>query len=860
MKRSISMFLAVLMLLSCIFTASPMVHAAKKTEKRTIAIVFDNSGSMYENEAWCRATYAMEVFAAMLNTGDELFIYPMWPIETGGNLYTMENPLKITDPSQAKIIRDIYTDFASTTPIESVEKAIEGLKASATEKKYLIVLTDGSSFYEKTYWSAMYYEEKELTLSESKNALKRCFEDAIGSDITVMYLGISKVAIEKIMDQSSRYVERKADDTKVVLNYLTELCNLTFGRDTLPKSHLSGKSVNFDISMNKVIVFVQGDNIADVKLTGPNGPVGTQISATTTRFSDHDLNPRVGAGNYPKEPDDPSLQGMMVTYVDCPAGDYTLEYTGTESSVEIYYEPNAEMDFVFTDAKGNAVDTELLYEGEYKVRYGMKDKKTGKLSDSDLLGDTHYEGYYSINGEQFSIDCKKKSGSETMYLKEGDVFNAALTVTYLSGYTDTKEKSDFPWPESGLVIKPRPPKELKLEISGGDSEYPLQKLEEGAPFIVKVYCENELLTGDALQSVSLSWDTAASNARINAEYKKDHYELTLCYPNPAAPQDTPCGECTVPIRASYTEPGSKESRAEASLTYNIKDDYVPLQLDLHTWETYIVISEMANSQPIIADITLNGQPLTPEEFDRVVLEVDNAGIECTVTPNPQDSSYEIKLLANDGIAEDTYRIRATATYTDRVGRQSQAEDSIAITLSTMPLWMKWLIIALIALLLFILLWIILHIRVLPKYLHTTRKLSSMVFDGEDVTTAASFDAACQKGTVKAQSKYAGRKFGISMDVTPGKESYLYKSQKRRSALVKVATVRKFGPAKIQEILIGSAKYVMDEDTGKLLPAIPNQKPFTLTNGMMVKYSGVINDAGVDKDFEVTSKLNFKKKK
>ena len=64
----------------------------------------------------------------------------------------------------------------------------------------------------------------------------------------------------------------------------------------------------------------------------------------------------------------------------------------------------------------------------------------------------------------------------------------------------------------------------------------------------------------------------------------------------------------------------------------------------------------------------------------------------------------------------------------------------------------------------------------------------------------------------------------------------------------------------KEILIGSAKYVLDEDNGKLTPAIPNQKPFTLTNGMMVKYSGVINDAGVDKDFEVTSKLNFKKKK
>jgi hypothetical protein len=109
-----------------------------------------------------------------------------------------------------------------------------------------------------------------------------------------------------------------------------------------------------------------------------------------------------------------------------------------------------------------------------------------------------------------------------------------------------------------------------------------------------------------------------------------------------------------------------------------------------------------------------------------------------------------------------------------------------------------------------------------------------------------------------QGQYAGRKFGISMDVTPGKESYLYKPQKRRSAEVKVASVKKFGAAKIQEAMIGSAKFVVDEN-GKLVPALPNQKPFPLTNGMIVKYSGTMQDAGIDKDFEVTSKLNFKKK-
>ena len=135
----------------------------------------------------------------------------------------------------------------------------------------------------------------------------------------------------------------------------------------------------------------------------------------------------------------------------------------------------------------------------------------------------------------------------------------------------------------------------------------------------------------------------------------------------------------------------------------------------------------------------------------------------------------------------------------------------------------------------------------------------MVFDGDNVTQASNFAATINKNQMKHQTKYAGKTFGISMDVVPGKESYLCKPQNRRSAEVRVASVKKIGPAKIQEAMIGSAKYVADETTGKLVPALPNQKPFNLTNGTMVKYSGTISDAGVDKDFEVTSKLNFKKK-
>ena len=105
MKKFFSMLVAVLLLLSCVIIKTPTVHAATKANQtRSIAIVFDNSGSMYieKKQDWCRATYAMEVFASMLNKGDVLTIYPMWPIEVDGKTYSMESPFKITESFKIK--------------------------------------------------------------------------------------------------------------------------------------------------------------------------------------------------------------------------------------------------------------------------------------------------------------------------------------------------------------------------------------------------------------------------------------------------------------------------------------------------------------------------------------------------------------------------------------------------------------------------------------------------------------------------------------------------------------------------------------------------------------------------------------
>ncbi len=849
MKRYISMLMSIFLILFCALSNESQTYASAKIEKsRAIAIVFDNSGTMYlgdedSRKTWCRATYAMQALATMMNSSDVMHIYPMNPIQIGDldkpkddDLYTRERPL-IIRKENASLIQEICTPNAGDTHIEAVTLAREGLEKTKADEKWLIVLTDGTVFYRNG---------KELSKQESIRQLTEEFNKSV-SQVNAMYLGIGKES-QSGFDVKGKYhfVERKALTSAQVLANLTELGNIIFGRDALPSV---SENIVFDVSMKKLILFIQGESIDNVALSGLKPSSTDKLKYST-----------YGAKNYgDRILCDKSLQGTMLIFENLDAGSYKLSFSGQASDIAVYYEPNVDLDFVFTNADGTSIDSKALYEGDYKVSFGMKDAKTGQLISSPLLGNPHYTGSYYINGKEYPISHDGYSGESPISLKMNDTFDANLTATYLSGYTITKNSSDFGWPKGGVRIAARPAGDLKLEITGGDETYSLQTLEEGKPYIAKVYYQGVQLVGSELERVNLKWEAENSNAEIKKEFAGDHWKFYLRYKDSDFPQNTVCGDCIVSINAYYSAKGSNEAQTQDSLTYKIKDDFLPIQVELVVPDDYIVIKDLKDSKAIVAKLTIEGKKLTSEEFSNVKLQADCGSIVHTITPSEVDSLYYIKLLPTEGIDEGNYTIEVTAQITDKFGRILKTDDSALVELSVFSLWVKWLIALLILLILAILIWKILHIKVLPKYMHTTRKTSSMIFDGDDVTQSTNFLAEIKKKNAKVQSQYGGKKFGVSMDVKPGKESYLYKSQKRKTAEVKVASVKKFGSAKIQEVMIGSTKYVAEEAGGKIVPALPNQKPFMLTNGMIVKFSGTIQDAGIDKDFEVTSKINFRKK-
>lgn len=185
MRRVLSLALAIV-LLAGLFTCVPPAKAASKEDcNRVIGVVFDNSGSMYvgttdSKKAWCRATYATEAFAAMMNPGDIMQVYPMNPITVDGVTYTYDDPL-VMDQSNSAIIRDIYTPKPGDTHIETIKAACEGVLRTDADEKWLVVLTDGDVFYR----NGVSLGKGEGTVSALEADLSEC-----NSKMHVMYLGM----------------------------------------------------------------------------------------------------------------------------------------------------------------------------------------------------------------------------------------------------------------------------------------------------------------------------------------------------------------------------------------------------------------------------------------------------------------------------------------------------------------------------------------------------------------------------------------------------------------------------------------------------------------------------------------------
>lgn len=204
MKRIISIYVAILMF---ILSALPINAYVANEPSRIINVVYDDSGSMYEDvNTWCWAKYSMEVFAAMLGESDKMNIYYMSDYTRG----TSSGPRIVLDGKNgaeanvAKIHKQ--KTIAKNTPFNSVKKAYADLCHSVADEKWLVILTDGE------------FEDGKMTKSET-DAFFANKEDSI----RVMFLGMGYEAKGITEDANRDIYYDEAWTSNQILNCITEI-------------------------------------------------------------------------------------------------------------------------------------------------------------------------------------------------------------------------------------------------------------------------------------------------------------------------------------------------------------------------------------------------------------------------------------------------------------------------------------------------------------------------------------------------------------------------------------------------------------------------------------------------------------
>lgn len=537
--RILSSLLLMLIMIGTFATIPLRISAADvtKVEKSyDIAVVFDNSGSMYyQSYGWCRAKYAMEIFASMLNYDkDKLYVYPMWEVTTDGSQPSSGGsyaPIEIKSKSDIDKISNLYTVNPSNTPFAPITEAYEYLSGSSNaDEKWLIILTDGAF-------------NQDVRGQGSNFDLQARVSGLASDDIKVQYLGFDG-AIELQADEANNFFAKKSSDVSLK-DDLIDICNLIFQRSVLPSDRLNGEVLNLDLSMKNVIVFAQGGNAKITSLKDSNGnEVAILLDSGQRKYSN------IKATGYAQALVDTSLAGQVVTFSDCPKGEYTLTYSGADT-IEIFYEPNVDVDISFVNSDGQIVDNpDDFVSGEYTVSSKIVDASTGEdVTSHELMGkDVELKTYVKKSNDSGYTEYPEET---TITFEPNESVDIYIEGKYLEEYKITsKDDSKFDW-LTGLYVK-KSSVDIKLSISAEQTWYKLKDHDEWKPVKVSLFIDGQPLTEEQLANTELT-----ITASGDLKYRCEPIQGESAYNVYIAQNES--GE--------YTEPNTGKYKLSATATY-----------------------------------------------------------------------------------------------------------------------------------------------------------------------------------------------------------------------------------------------------------------------------------------------------
>ena len=589
--KILSMVLALMILASTFaLTAIPASAKGENAESHQIAVVFDNSGSMYDNESWCRAKYAMEIFASMLDyETDSLSIFPMWEVTTDGSKPAMGGGsyrrIDIKGVDGINQINKLFTVNPSGTPYSTVTEAYDYLKNSNNNsKKWLIVLTDGEFLWETR---------------DNHNEVKINLQDRLpklaSDNIQVQYLGFGSAAKLKEVSGNKNFHVKNATANSLK-DDLVEICNNIFQRAALPESEMSGNKITLDLSMSKLIVFVQGKGAKIESLTNSKGkkvePVLNSGQRTYSTITANDAYNQ----KYSQAPVDDTLAGQVITFGDCPTGEYTLNYSGTEN-IQIFYEPNVKIKYTLINSKTGEpadLDKREIDAGEYKMEFTLVDGKT----DKDILNDESMADARKLLGKvgmTANIEYKNDEGKNVNNIKSGDTINLQpgddvffkIEGSYLEKFNISTESNI-----DGNSFDIREPDLPKLKLDAESQQdldwYQLKDHDNWKPVKVSVTIDGEPLTDEQMANLEF---TATADEGLSIAYKmipgESAYEIYVGQDEEGNYVEPARGDYKITVNGKTVDEYGREMTAEDSETVLIRR--IPVILVKIGWLLAILI-------------------------------------------------------------------------------------------------------------------------------------------------------------------------------------------------------------------------------------------------------------------------------
>ena len=414
--------------------------------EKIVAVVYDNSGSMKQEQRSPNAKYALQALLSIFDTDDTMSIFPLNPSSSSTGI-----TVDLSNENRDKVIEGIIANQRFTpgnhnsgtgTPPDAVGYATDWLASKGMNKLEPVV--------GKEFWLVI-LSDGDFTSTKNTSAIIR--EEISGYiGLQTIYFGISAsegMKINDLVQENSAVTAYYTNGTDDIISAMRELSNQVTGRYTLPTGvTVNGKQVTVDLSdcsfsISSVAVLAEAtDTTENIKLETVEGSNVKLKNMRACSISIHE------------DPVHKSGYSSVIVPVD--ANEYlnkdviTLTFNTEIKDISVLVEPSiildSELQYQNTqneweETTVDVINTSFKKGAKIKPVFRLLDGKTGKnLTDvlSNVEASVSYNGKSYSYGEGISLDNGKREVALSVTINIG----GSKYVLYNSWLCDIDEKPE----------------------------------------------------------------------------------------------------------------------------------------------------------------------------------------------------------------------------------------------------------------------------------------------------------------------------------------------------------------------------------------------------------------------------------